>query len=690
MNVKFLFKVVRIENDRNIDIEYIPSVGTIIDKNNNNNVLYKLPITELKPFFYFKLEFDNYQYESIYQPKTDSYKDILMKRIYHLYLYLNIKALLSDRQSSIIMYNLMYYVAQLQINEIIESKKYTIKSDNIDGFINYRESQLMYFIGCRYFRLNSKYVFDFDKRDIIDSRFVNKINFNKKGGIIESNNVKKLIHDRFTNGTNLIIIPGNMTDLWSETNKKNIITYDKLLQLKKSDISFLNKTRWSRIIIHECHSQFIVGIKYLLTNINCGVIWIINSLPLKYYLASNNSPDCSQNMVDDKSLHLNKNSQHKIGVSDIASFINIWLGFDINHKKLFRNEIIRFILTKFNQIYTKVSYPNSIKQTCNLYPSLVYSSMEKTKQHRNVNISLSPFEKSIYDQFKYYLDNWKNKLTNNSDNVYSIATEKKIRRIENKIYHAVITLILSITNQEQLSDSFTQKINNGINIFNFIMNKNDELIKKYSLLNQYINFNTFIPEQNISILKMLESLIERKKTLQSKIINYTRYMNHDYQHFLKDKTCPVCYSTDELPTVVLICGHNICLECIINSMTHANECPVCREFVTIEKMTIVKETIQNPQSNITNYFKQLGADCVVITNICAFNNINSNPKYQANVININKHNIMEKIRNMDNIKKIIILTMPNRCDSKIDHIVGYFKSFNNPPIIRYVNIDFFS
>ena len=103
MSVKFLFKTIMTDNDKNIDLEYLPSIGHIVNKITGKNIC-RLPHGDMRPYINFKIEFEEYHYDQIYQPGSQTsqaiqsntqYKNIISKRIYHLYMYLNIKQILS-------------------------------------------------------------------------------------------------------------------------------------------------------------------------------------------------------------------------------------------------------------------------------------------------------------------------------------------------------------------------------------------------------------------------------------------------------------------------------------------------------------------------------------------------------------------------------------------------------------------
>jgi hypothetical protein len=664
--IKLLFNTINIDNDQ-IDPIYIPKYGTILDKH-NGSVLHKLKFTEISKFFYFKIEFDDYRYTDYYLSKNNAYCSKMSKRIYNLYLYLNLSTILIDRGFTQLLYRkLTYYLALMQIKELQHKKIYHTNENLIDRFINYRELNFMYLVSWYYFRINNNFVFDLVRKRLVPSGQVQKINFTRKGGIIETNNVFKLINDNFKiNGKSLtpntleccqrktlIILPTNMTDLWQNVYK---ITFDELLLLKQSDIKNLIDKNITQIIIHECHIQFLIGIKNLLEKMDCRRLWIINSLPLRYYFTIEKTPK-------------------KLNVNDLAMLTNLWLNFNKDKKKKYKTEIIRLLLTKFNQFYTIVNY------------NMDYSHIDSIK------LSLVPYETYIYQEFNKYYGNWKNKLINDPNNIYSFTTKKKNSMIETKIFNAVTTLITSVVANENISKFFEIAIKNILLITISIDKELKEMIKTYRLANKSSHEN-FLNNEIINYNHIMTDLEEKKEKNKLKILNYSRYLTSSIYKLSYNDYCPICYSNDGLVKTRLICGHCICLECIINSLKKSNKCPICNEFINIQKIAIVKETVPMEfPSNIINYFKQLDPNTIILTDFRALNNVLLSPEYNNNnVININKINVVDKIRKINGkIKNIILFTTPkhiinNATSELLNKVLGFFLLFNEKPIINKIEI----
>ena len=75
-------------------------------------------------------------------------------------------------------------------------------------------------------------------------------------------------------------------------------------------------------------------------------------------------------------------------------------------------------------------------------------------------LSMVPFETYIYGEFNKRYINWKNKLTNNMDNIYSFTTKEKNNIIESKIFNSVLLLITAVISYENIPNFFDATIKN--------------------------------------------------------------------------------------------------------------------------------------------------------------------------------------------------------------------------------------
>ncbi|XWV24834.1 mg595 protein [Tupanvirus deep ocean] len=653
MKIKLLFNIINIDNDL-VDPVYIPKTGIIVDKH-TGNVIHRFAELEMTNFFYFRVEFSHYEYSSIYLPKTKSYKNKLSKRVYHINLYLQIDAIIRDANITKILYRkLTYYFSIMQIKEIKDKSNYNTDNSFIEKFIEYRNTNFMYLISWYYFRINNHYVFDLKNKKILTPKSITKINFRRKGGIIETNNVEKLINNNFKQNKDtksLIILPTNMTNLWFNNLK---ITYDELLCLKKSEAELYKKENINQIIIHECHVQFLVGIKHLIDIIGCNNIWIINSLPLRYYFTIEKTPP-------------------KLKINDLATISGLWFNFSSIEKKKYKNEIIKMLLTKFNQYYTVVKYNN-----------------DDVANIKTIKLEMTDFEKYIYNVFNKYYENWKNKLTNDPKNTYSVATIEKSKKVESKIYNAVITLITAVLDDHCIPNFYEKSIRSILIKTNNIKNKFDHLINIYYEVNKVSDY--VITENDvINFDHILNDLKDKKTKAETRIYNYKRYLEGNVYKIIDDKCCPICYSTEQLIKTKLICGHSLCLECTLSTLGTSSKCPICNEYINIHKIAIIKNTIDKYHSNIVSYFKTLNKNSIILTDLHATLNLLINPEYNTHIIDINKSNVVSKIKKIQKIDTIIIFSTPSIIMSKktfkeFEQVLNFFNLFNNKPKIIKIEI----
>ena len=652
MKVKILFNTINLENEA-IDPIYIPQSGTITDKH-SGNILYKFIELEATNYFYFKIEFSHYQYILLYQPKSLSYKNVVAKRIYNLYLYLNISAISNiSNISKTLNRKLTHYFTMLQIKEIKEKKNYHTNEKTIGQYINYRYLNNFYLIPWYHYRINSNHVFDLKHKTLLGAKHVTKINCKRKGCIIETNNVVKLIQTDYfqvTREKTLIILPSNMVNLWPNA---LTLTYDQFLCFSKEDANNIRNQNISQIIIHECHEQFLVGIKNLVDIIKCKYIWVINSLPLRYYFSADQTPT-------------------KLKINELATISNLWFNFSKIEKKKYKTEIIKMLLTKLNQMYTIVKYNTN------------YTDIDTIK------LPMTDFEKYTHGIFNTYYENWKNKLTNDPNNIYSITTKKKNTKIESKIYNAVITLITSVVSDTHVPIFFKNSIKNILNKTIKVNVRLDCLIKNYYEANKTTRYKN-TDNDIINFDYILADLNDKKNKTNTRISNYKRYLDGTVYHSFNDKCCPICYSSEDLIKSKLICGHFICLDCILSTLSSSSKCPVCNEFININKIAIIEDTINNYYSNIMSYIKNINNTTLLLTDLTASTNIIHNTKYKNNIIDINKSNVMNKIKKIQKIDNIVLLITPENMISpnileELEKVIGFFQLFNKKPKISRIEV----
>jgi len=651
MLTKILYRVYVI--GMNDEIEYNDDNGTIYI---NFMPVHKRQCVGNLPFYYFKLIFDSYSYQSKYYPEKNSVQKNVTGKRFHLYFYLNIDTILLEKHNSWMYHKLKFYFTQLQIKQIVEKKNFKINVENCKTFINAAEKKHLFLIPWYMYQINNKYVINLKENDnnISLMNHVAKLLFNKKGGIIETNSPTKMIFNNFINDckNDFIILPKSMSQMWKNSDA-HIMTYDELIRIKKNSLQKITTKKWKRLIIHECHQQFLVCIKNLIKKINCDIVWVINALPLcTYFFKGTDTNLCS---------------------TEVRNLLEIWTGqiskstfkdFD----KKYRNEIDRFIFTNFRAMYARINYDSvEIEQHSTIYPN--------------------QFEKNIINELNIYYERWKNNLTNDKNNKYSSVTKKKLNIINNNLFNAIMTLSLSITDKQNLKRFITSKINKMLT----------ELKRTQKILTEIVDEMVTHPHFSLN-MEPIENIIEEDN---KKIVNYARYLT-DENHFIDkdDKTtCPICYESftsgscpdRDVVKINLICDHHICMECMFRSLTNNNECPICREHITINEMVIVQETISNYSSELANFFKNMDKYTIILSEFPALENAMHNFYGERNNLpeffNLDDKMIMGKIRKLSNIKKIYIIT--SNCimyHKYLTNYVGYFNSFNVKPNIMQINI----
>lgn len=357
-------------------------------------------------YFNIDIIFDSYTYKSYYDSGTNTFIRKITKKNYNIFLYVNLEKIIKCK--SITVLNILSKLFSLVQMNYIRSKK-TYITNSIEQFITEREHSKLYLDKIWYnFRMNSLYLFDMKNKKIISDRISpQKIFFNRYGGIIETNNIEKLIELNFKNNiyleSDLILLPIKLCYLWETCDQ---ITFEKLHQISISEIgSYIRGKKYNRLFIHECDEKILPMIKIIADIINPKIIWILNSLPLYYYFGNGN----------------------KLNLNNLLSISNLWLCFNNHQKKIYKIELLRMLFVNFNKLYTKYYYEETVSNSkINLYDKCNW------------------IEKYIYDKINSYYFNWKNKLHIDVDNIYSMVTQNKFSKIELAISNMYLQLINQI------------------------------------------------------------------------------------------------------------------------------------------------------------------------------------------------------------------------------------------------------
>lgn len=654
MKIQLLYNKLLL-NKNNINPKYIPRKGIIIDTDSGKTI-YKLPELEMTEFFYFKLVFDSHKLNTYYDPKTNTCAKKVCGRSYKLVLYLDITAIILNGKYSFQLYKkLQLYLLSVQTTQLKTTNNYHINEKWIGQFILYREEFPMYLIPWNYFRINNNIAFDLKNKKIVHSKQISRINFNRRGGIIETNNVEKLVRENFLNKIcpkkTIVILPKHMVGLWKDVHK---ITFDEILTPVKEKLASIKKFGINQVIIHECHTQLLIEIKKIICALDCKIVWIINSLPLRYYFSSEKTPN-------------------KLKINDLATITNLWMNFSTHDKRKYKTEIIRLLFTKFSQYYSIINYEDM--------------TLNKLFGSKKV-LELHSLEKNILQELHKYYHNWKDKLTNDEKNIYSIATQEKIHLIENKLFDALLLLISRVKFSADIKIFFRGIISQTLVKMESVEKNIDKLINSYtnaSKLSYKIMDRDIVDFDNI-----LSDLNDKKERINCISENYKRYFNnnintHNYEE------CPVCYSQDKTIKSQLVCGHCLCLDCLIGTIASIKRCPVCSEYITLQKVVILGETMPNYNSNIINFFDTINKrKTILLTNLRALDNMSCNNNYKMSIIDITKPNISHKLGKIEKVNRIFVLMSPhilsNKSSEEISKIISHINLLNNDAKIIKIEI----
>jgi len=617
------------------DEVFIDSIKDDVVYSNNpytGNISY-----QYLPGVKFVITFNSYTDFSYYDPEKKSITKIINGKSYDMEIHINIEQIKFQKSA---MSKLLNHFLAIQREEICYRPKLITHHNEIKKFINCCNNTFNFFTNINHYRIDENNVYDFNRKRIIKNDFDETNKFIRKGGIIRTNSPFKLVKSNFIIAKNtLVIIPSNMTDIW-QSGKATIITFDNLLKLKRRE---LVGKKWDQIIIHECYVELISGIRNLLKKIDCKIVWIINTLPTKYYFPNEDIP------VD--------------GI--FSKYLDFWMKKEIvshrsNSGPIHNLSITKFIYTKLGTIYTKVSYPNNII-------------------NERINIRLNTYEKMIHEKLGSYYDKWKSELTNEGTNKYSFGSHNRINMMDKKLFNGMLMLNLAIVNKSNIDKIMQIKTNYLIDE----IDKNQQQVKKSIdyITKHLINKNNMATNTfKINFVEKLKMINEDNNTILN---NYQRYLKNS--HHIGDENCPICYEPlNEIDKTMLICGHQICLDCIFHSLANNNECPICREHINLNKIILIKE---NYSSMLHDLCRTFDSHTVVLTNYLALQNINHH-LCNTNIFDVNNIGIMRQIKEIACIKKVFIINAQNiKNDNCIGDFIGYFNSFNVKPIIIEIMIE---
>ena len=562
-----------------------------------------------------------------------------------------------------------YLLTKLIMNEIktecTTSQKYAIEPYNVKNIIKKRNNKPVSLYSAFQYKLNNKYIFNAKDKTIVLKDMCPRISFARSGGLIETNDVERFINESCLRKLaqkrkTVIFIPSFMKKIW---NNDLVFTYEDLIEIDNKDLkAVIVDNDIEQIIVHELYEILLPSIKKLINNSGCKTVWVINSLPIRFYFDTD---------VTEKNT-----SDYKLSVDKANSICNIWAGFSNEIKSVHNLDIIRFVASKFNKIYSVINYDINIKYEKHL-------------------IKPQSIEIDICNNILQWYWNWMNKLENSDSNKYSSVSFSLNRKLERQLYEIIVKMFLDITNVDE--KSFTDDIEKTLMIINLSLVKLQSLSNKYTkIINGHIDVSIRNAIFDYFINNTLENEINRINKLINKIYStkerYTRYLDTNYQN--NEKTCPICYSEDS-SYVKIICGHTVCIDCIFNVIRVNNSCPICKELINCSKIKIDKKTVRDYSSDLINYLQKLDEDDILVTDIslqqlilCDFSKIT-----QSYVVELHNPNLSCQIMNIKSkYKSIHFLVYPERIRSsyqkkEFNMILNYIKMINNNVKITVIEMD---
>lgn len=662
---------------------YLIDNYNVIRTTDKYDAIWTLTPTPIKNYFDYKIIFADYKYDDIYLPVRKSYCKQVIASIYEIYVYLDMDNIYESCDNIILHNSLGKLFTSLQIQQLRKKYRFNIDcTDNINctdntnliRFINNKYQSREMILPWNFFIINNKYVFDFTDNLCSNIDYVEKKLFERYGCIIETNNVINTLRSNLFDLTKktLVIVPLNMSNMWAGINtniKISLITHDKFTSMNYDDI--LKMGSFDQIIFNESYEIYIKKISGLLKSTNCKYFWIINSLPIRYYFGTEYTPA-------------------KLKLSDLEKIISLWYVNVIVDNIESDDSIIRYLTTQLQNIYLIVNYDN------------INNKLIDDQYH----ISLSAYENDMYRKLYNVYNNWIYNLSGDPNNKYSTINKKKSSIIEERLFNTFLILMMSTIPKSNSSEFFINYINEFTDRGNNLVCIYDRYISNYSLVNKtsesfnYLSdYSNYSNNNHSKIQTHINSLIDKKDTLLRSLTRYKNFCQKDFYSKYDDTTCQICCLNDpseKLTMVKFICGHSFCLDCTIGIISTKNECPYCKEPITVDKIAIIEDTITIKDLTISgkkkfiNYLNSMMGSILVITD-SNIRHIASTSNVKIKILNIYNQTIAQYIKKSQ-VSNVVFVTSPtdiksHRIKQEINNLIGYYHSLNNRPKIARVIFD---
>lgn len=554
----------------------------IVSDGDKSKIIPSLLCKSFFPYYYFISRFDKYLYHDIYEPSQKNYHRKLYAKEYVIILIINNK-LINKLEKNKHLHNIIIH---LQISDLKQGSKRLCLSREISllsNFIRTRESEYCYFLPWNIYQFDEIYGYDMINKKLLRIEEKKKY-FLRRGGIIEGINPYQVISDNFDNINTLIIRPSFSKHTYEYA---TVISYHNIRYITKKIFHF------KRIILQELMINYLPAVIDFLNRCNCNIIvWVINIMPLKDYFYST-----------------------PLRLRHLLTISNIWIALDDSLKRIHKNELNRYLFTKFSDYYFVCKRRSINLDTLVNYHEIIYEP--------------STYEYTVLKIYYKWYDKWASNLTHDPDNIYSIITKEKMKNIQKRLYDSLLNTCFLTTNSEEINNKLNENINEKI----------DSYISHYENLFPIKKF-----ENSGEFTKEFNNTLHRLKSHRDKVIDISK------------KECPICYSDDKI-NVVTICKHVFCIECFLNSMTFANECPLCRELINVSNAVTI---LTNHKTQLQKLINELKGNILIYTNLGSLQNLVNSPN--VNWIEYNLNNVYDLISELPRVKNIIFYYYDDETD----------------------------
>lgn len=621
--------------------------------------LYPKPVSNL---YFYKIQFHDYKYENKFKVENRSFCKEIVSATYNIYVCIDIDAVCKNMcEDKQLQNNFDKLIKKIQESDLNKQHNYNISPPNVKEYINDRYMFPNEYICDNYYVLNNNYVYDAHLKKIVTYQESEKNIFKRKGCIFQTNNVKKFIESEFFNIDipTLIIMPTGMVNYWKLRSENfELVSFadctDLVIKLHLID------KKYEQIIIHELHNSYIESIKNIAVFANCNFVWIINSLPLRYYFSTKITPI-------------------KISINKLIILTNLWVDLDkymVPVKnvtcKTYSFGLYRFLVTKLQNMYCVVNYENS------------YDDIIKT------DIVLSKDEKYIHDLILKYYNNWLYNLTTDPKNRYSTVSYEYNNKILHKINNTFFLLLTSIFQKKNISEYFYNKIDNLLKQSNYIKNEIKCMITNYETVNKVSNIVNIYSKFNSNKwlcdhIKILDSKIKKLSEVNSMYEYHKQFASYNKYDTPVCLICDYCNGTETVldkvtlsekySMVKYMCGHGACLECFFGTLSNNNRCHLCNCCITVDNVVIIEDQIV---SSIITYLNTFTEKTLVVTSLRINDYVQQiNPKIDVlNIRSYTIHNFINKNRNFVNLIILCSSDQPVSDNNEINSIVEHYKLFN--------------